>query len=129
MLAAACALVCATAVQTDSPNTVELTVRVQAKRTLERRVFVEACGPLTACDSGEQRKKVRLRKGRNVVRMRVQRLRPEFVGVAVTGTPWDGYQLRPRPVESVWWRFTDHGQVHRLVPSPVAHDTLRDANG
>jgi hypothetical protein len=129
ILAAACALACATAVQTDT-DAVELTVRVQAKRPLERHVYAEACGlpsGVLFCDSGEQTKRVHLRRGRNVVRFQVRRLVYRFVGVDVTGIPWDGYRLQPEPVESVWWRLGDHGRAREVVPSAVAHDTLRDA--
>jgi hypothetical protein len=120
---------CATAVQTDT-DAVELTVRVQVKRPLERRVFTEACGlpsGVLFCDAREQAKKVRLHKGRNTVRLEVQRLRYFFVGTDVTGTPWDGYALIPAPVDTVWWRLGDHGRAREVVPSPVAHDTLREA--
>jgi hypothetical protein len=128
ILAAACAVACATAVQAGD-NRVELTVHVKVNRPLERRVFAEACGLPVVCDSGEQNKRVHLRRGRNVVKLKVQRLRYFFVGTDVTGIPWDGYALVPAPVDTVWWRLGQMGRARQLMPSPVAHDTLRDANG
>jgi hypothetical protein len=118
----------ATAVRTDA-NTVELTVRVKAKRPLERRLFAEPCGlpdSVLFCDAQELSKKVRLHKGRNTVKLKVQRLRLYFVGTNVTGIPWDGYALVPAPVDAIWWRF-GQGRARQVMPSPVAHDTLRDA--
>lgn len=121
----------ATARQTDDPNTVALTVNVKVKRPLVRRIYTEACGlpsNVLFCDAREQAEKVRLRKGRNTFRLEVQRLRYQWVGVAVTGIPWDGYQMVPAPVDAVWVRLGQQGRASEVRPSPVAHDTLRDAN-
>jgi hypothetical protein len=119
----------ATAIRTNDPNTVELRVQIKAKRPLERRVFAEPCGlpaNVLFCDARELSKRVRLHKGRNVVKLKVQRLRLYFVGTNVTGIPWDGYALVPAPVDAIWWRF-GQGRARQVMPSPVAHDTLRDA--
>lgn len=123
----------ATAAHTDDPSRVELTVKldVTVKRSLVRKLFVEPCGPGHGifCDYASERwKRIRLHRGRNrtTVTWDVKRTVYSWVGTNVTGTPWDGYRVVPAPVGAVWVRFGQHGQAQEVVPSPVAHDTLRD---
>jgi hypothetical protein len=126
----------ATAEYTADPSRLKVTIRldVTVKRPMHRRVFALACRSIpdvVACvDEGQPSKKLKLRKGRNrrTVVLYPQAFERRFVGVQVTGLPWEGTVLAAVAASDLaWWWLGQDPTPATVRVRPVTHDTLRDA--